>query len=164
VFAVADEDVLRPLLVRHGRAAGLSAPVGWRDLPRGLTEARKAAERTRPGRPVVGFEALADEGLLGFLDAAGAEPVARRVLAPVLDSEDPDHRALLATAAVWLEHNGAWEPAAKELHVHRHTLRSRLATLERLLDLDLGRFADRAELWTALQLVQQRGQDPPHRT
>jgi PucR family transcriptional regulator, purine catabolism regulatory protein len=37
--------------------------------------------------------------------------------------------------------------------VHRHTLRHRIAAVERLLSLDLSQFADRAELWAALQLA-----------
>jgi len=146
-------DALAAILGRHAAGAGVSAPVGWKELSRGLDEARRAARRVRPGRACVPFEDLADEGLLGFLDVSGAEPVARRLLAPVLDSANPDHGDLLRMAAVWLEHQGAWDPAARELHVHRHTLRNRLQVLEGLLGLDLSRFSDRAELWSAIQLV-----------
>jgi hypothetical protein len=55
--------------------------------------------------------------------------------------------------AVWLSHNGAWDPSARELDVHRHRLRHRVSVIERLLGLDLSQFADRAELWAALQLA-----------
>lgn len=138
-------------------AAGFSTPTGWEELRRGLTEAERAAARCRDGRAIVMFEDLAQDGILGLVDAEGAEVVAHSILRPVLDSERADHRALLHTAAVWLAHNGAWEPAARALDVHRHTLRNRLQTLERLLGLDLTRFEDRLELWTALQFADYPG-------
>jgi sugar diacid utilization regulator len=60
---------------------------------------------------------------------------------------------LTNAVAVWLSHNGAGDPSARELDVHRHTLRHRIAAVERLLGLDLSQFADRAELWAPLQLA-----------
>ena len=65
---------------------------------------------------------------------------------------------LIESATAWLENNGAWDRAAKQLGVHRHTLRNRITTLEKMLALDLDRFGDRAELWAALQLD---GDGPP---
>ena len=68
---------------------------------------------------------------------------------------------LISTLRVWLTHNCAWDPAARQLGVHRHTLRNRIALLERLLRVDLGRFPDRAELWAALELSEAgRDRDP----
>lgn len=153
----ADASALTDLLASHGAEAGLSGPIDWSVLHRGIAEAQKAGLRTLPTRPVVLFESLAEQGVLGLLDTADAEPVARRMLEPLLQSPDPDHRFLLHTAAVWIEHNGAWDPAARVLSIHRHTLRNRLQTVERMLPLDLSRFADRAELWTALQYVDYPG-------
>jgi purine catabolism regulator len=163
VVPVGDTALLTEVLAAHEAEAGVSAPVEWASLQRGIAEAHKAGARTLPTRPVVSFESLAEEGVLGLLDTAGAEPVARRMLAPLLESDNPDHRALLRTAAVWIEHNGAWDPAARELNIHRHTLRNRLQSVERLLALDLSRFADRAELWTALQHVDYPGRPVPGR-
>jgi purine catabolism regulator len=37
--------------------------------------------------------------------------------------------------------------------VHRHTVRTRLALVERELGRDLGAFATRAELWAALRVL-----------
>jgi purine catabolism regulator len=37
--------------------------------------------------------------------------------------------------------------------VHRHTVRARVAAAERALDVDLGTFAARAEVWAALRLT-----------
>jgi purine catabolism regulator len=152
-----DVDTLIELLSAHGAEAGISAAIEWSDLQRGMTEAARASQRTLPSRPVVMFESLAQVGVLGLLSTVDPEPVARRMLAPITDSANPDHKMLLHSAAVWLEHNGAWDPAARALSVHRHTLRNRLRAVEELLAVDLSRFADRAELWAALQYADYPG-------
>lgn len=152
-----DAELVTTLLEKHQQHAGISAPITWDEITRGLAEARRALQRTTSGRPILTFETLVDEGIVAFLDAAGVQPLARRRLRPVSESTNPDHRALLKTLEVWLDHNGAWEPAARELSIHRHTLRNRLQTLEKMLDVDLAKFSDRAELWSALQFVDYPG-------
>lgn len=141
------------VLTNHELGGGVSSSLAWDQLRRGLTEADRAAARRRDRRAIASFDELAADGILGMLDAASGGAVAARLLRPILESERSDHRALLPTAAVWLDHNGAWEPAARALGVHRHTLRNRLQALEQLLDLDLTRFEDRVELWAALQFL-----------
>ncbi|PPH92025.1 PucR family transcriptional regulator [Rathayibacter sp. AY1D5] len=151
LVAVAAADGLEPLtavLERHGESAGASALIAWSDLDRGLEEARRAAERTGDGT-VVRFEDVAAEGMIGLLAAAGAAPLARRMLSPLLT---PEGAVLLESARVWLRRNGAWEPAARDLGVHRHTLRNRITAVERALGLDLDDVSARTELWTALRL------------
>jgi purine catabolism regulator len=139
---------------RHEISSGTSAPVSWAELARGLAEARRALAVTTADRPSVSFAELSGAGVLGFLARAGAEDVAARVLEPLTASGRGDVELLLTSAATWLDANGAWDPAAKALGVHRHTLRARLATVQQLLGLDLDRFADRAELWAALTLAE----------
>lgn len=144
-------DAVRELLGRHEVTAGASAPVAWSDLSRGVVEAGRAALRATSDRPFVHFDRLAQEGMLGLLESAGAEPVALRMLDPLLSTADG--RSQLESIRVWLRYNAAWDPASAELGVHRHTLRNRVHAVERALALDLDTFADRAELWTALQFV-----------
>ncbi|WP_166426794.1 PucR family transcriptional regulator [Labedella populi] len=141
------------VLARRGVPVGLSAPIGWNDLSRGLAEARQAATRATTDRPVVRFEGLAEEGMLGLLQASGAETLARRFLAPLLALPVAERELAVRTATVWLEHNGAWDPPAKELGIHRQTLRNRISSLESLLGIDLGAFSARSELWTSLRLL-----------
>jgi PucR family transcriptional regulator, purine catabolism regulatory protein len=81
--------------------------------------------------------------------------VARHILLPLNARPIAEREMLISAVTVWLGHNGAWDPAARELAVHRHTLRHRVSTVEKLLGLDLEQFADRAELWAALQLARQ---------
>ena len=56
---------------------------------------------------------------------------------------------------MWLAHHGQTSAAASELGVHRHTLRSRIATAAHLLQRDLDAPDSRAEIWTALRLTSQ---------
>ena len=134
-----------------GFSAGASAPGGWPELPRLLSEARKATERSTPTRPLVRFEELATTGMLGALEAADGRVTARRVLQPLL--EHGEQGLLLETLAAWTEGNCAWDPVAKSLGIHRHTLRSRVSTAEQLLGVDLQTFAGRAEVWAAMRLL-----------
>lgn len=146
-------DESRALLRRHGLRAGTSGPVRWNELPRALAEAEHAGRAVSREHPFISFERLADRGMQGLLAASGGEAVARRILQPLLDLPARDRDALAETLRVWLEHNGAWDPAARQLGIHRHTLRNRVASADTLLGLDLEQFAARAELWSALQLV-----------
>ena len=126
--------------------------MGWPDLAVAYGEAQRTAARADAGRPFVRFEELLDEGMLGLLESSGGAAVARRMLQPLLDRPPRERALLLQTTQTWLEHNCAWDPAARKLGVHRHTLRNRIDTVEQLLGIDLGRFGDRAELWAAIRL------------
>ncbi len=144
---------VRKLLQSNGLTAGCSTPVTWGALSVGLDEAHRAATRAHEGRPFVRFDDLVGDGILGLLETSGGASVARRLLQPLLEAPPEQRDILLETLRAWMDHNCAWDPAARELGIHRHTLRNRVTAVERLLGLDLERFADRAELWAALELV-----------
>jgi PucR family transcriptional regulator, purine catabolism regulatory protein len=147
-----DTTALRKLWQRERLPAGCSTSVSWDNLPVALTEATRAAARASRERLFVRFEELVNDGMLGTLEAAGGAAVAHRMLQPLRERSDDEQKLLLSSIEVWLAHNCAWDPAAKQLGIHRHTLRNRIAMIERLLGLDLDRFDDRAELWAAVQL------------
>ena len=54
---------------------------------------------------------------------------------------------------MWLDEDCSHEASAQSLGVHRHTVRTRLALIERVLSRDLSSFATRAELWAALRAL-----------
>jgi len=58
---------------------------------------------------------------------------------------------LLRSLEVFIEHNGNWERAAREIPCHRHTLRYRVRKVEELTGRDLSRATDRIEFWLALR-------------
>lgn len=137
---------VRTALRTYGAHAGFSSPTRWSGFEEATAQARSALRRSTAKQPFVDFESVAATGLLGHLEATGADQVARTLLAP-LDDES------LTTLRIWLEHNGSWDPTAKALGVHRHTVRARIDSAGVLLGMDLNTFAARAEVWNALQLV-----------
>jgi len=151
ILVAHDDEVVPGMLGRHRLLAGASAPVEWRELRRALGEGRRSLGLSGPERPFVRFDDVSSAGMFGLLERAGATEVARRTLEPLTASGRPDAQLLLVSAATWLHFNGGWDPAARRLQVHRHTLRARLTLVEEALSLDLSRFGDRAELWAALR-------------
>jgi purine catabolism regulator len=141
------EESVRRMLDARAARAGVSETVGWAALDIGLSQAARALDAAGDGE-VGEFAELAARSFLGLFDAAAVANVARVRLDEVLGR--PDGEELLEQAAVWLRHNGQWDPAARELGLHRHSLKARIAALGAALDLDLEAFADRAELWALL--------------
>jgi PucR family transcriptional regulator, purine catabolism regulatory protein len=86
-------------------------------------------------------------GIRGFEDFAGRLELPDGFADALLRPLDDETRA---TLKVWLAHHGAWDPAAAELGVHRHTLRNRVRKAEQALGRSLDSPGLRAELWLAL--------------
>lgn len=128
---------------------GASEPHDWVNLPRARAQAEQAAADGSAGS-VTDFSAIASRGVLSLLTGPAAREVARSVLTPLTVHDRANASGLVDTLRVWLANNGEYEATARELGVHRHTLRARIATIERLLGRDLTSFATRAELWAAL--------------
>ena len=73
------------------------------------------------------------------------------LLDPIERTEGEYGGELLRSLEAYIEHNGNWERAARELYCHRHTLRYRIRKIEELTGRDLSRATDRIELWLALR-------------
>ena len=99
----------------------MSRPVGWADLVAALHETRDALDSAASDAGVIELETSA---ILGLLSRDEIETLARERLAPLLTAPDgADLRRVLET---WLRHNAAWDPAARELGMHRHTLKAQV--------------------------------------
>ena len=146
-----EESLAGPFFDRHGLRVGVSGPVARTEVRRGLTEAARALGHTAPARPRVRFDDLAAMGMLTFLETAGGTGVAERLLEPLRG--DAKGAELLRVAAVWLRHLGQWDPAARELGIHRQTLRARIDAVGDALALDLDSVEGRTELWAAMTLT-----------
>jgi purine catabolism regulator len=130
---------------------GVSDPVALTDADQALIQAEQAlsAARRQTGEGVVLRHGdLPGQGLLGLLDPQVAEGFATTLLAPLI-AYDP---SLIDSLRAYLDANGQGESAARELGVHRHTLRHRMRRVSELLDRDLDDPAVRAELWIALSV------------
>jgi PucR family transcriptional regulator, purine catabolism regulatory protein len=123
----------------------LSRPIGWADLGVALHECGEALDDASTDARVIELESSA---ILGLLSHADVEGLARERLAPLLAAPDgADLRWVLQT---WLRHNAAWDPAARDLGMHRHTLKAQVRRAGSLVRLDLDTFEAKAELWALL--------------
>ncbi len=130
---------------------GVAEPAGYDAFSTAAAQARLARDRGT-GR-VARFADLARAGVLSVSPSPEARTIAEAALAPLVENDRVHGTALLETLRAWLENDCAHEACARALGVHRHTVRARIAAAERVLGVDLGSFAARAELWAALQLT-----------
>ena len=89
--------------------------------------------------------------LLALQDDEALRLYAENLLSPI-DSTDGEYGGeLLRSLEAFIEQNGQWERAARELYCHRHTLRYRIRRVAERTGRDLSRAHDRIELWLALR-------------
>lgn len=145
---------LSGLLFDHAASVGTSSNVLYGALSRGVAEAERALRyAVQTGRTTVAFQELLDRGVLGLLQGEQLDTVARGILRILHEHDTAKGADLLRTLRVWMGNECAWDTTARELGIHRHTLRNRVHQAGRLLDLDLDVLRDRLELWAALQLM-----------
>lgn len=138
--------------IAPGTPIGLGAPVAVASLPVSLTQARSlvgASERL--GRPVDAREGRTVELLIGLGEPRLLRGFADAVLAPIDQLEERERVELMRTLEEWLRVNGAWDPAAARLSVHRNTVRNRIDRIATLSGRRLDDGEDRMELWLALK-------------
>ncbi len=73
------------------------------------------------------------------------------VLGPIERGDEEYGGELVRSLEAFIEQNGQWERAAREVYCHRHTLRYRMRKVEELTGRDLSRAHDRIEFWLALR-------------
>jgi purine catabolism regulator len=140
---------------REVRAA-VSRATAIESLRRAFHEARCALEATAMSNgsapDVASHEDLgAFTLLLSVQDDEALRTYADNLLAPIEDGEGEYGPELLRSLEAFIERNGQWERAARDLYCHRHTLRYRIKRVEELTGRDLGQAQDRIELWLALR-------------
>jgi len=145
------------LAAEHGQlraAASRPAPVG--SLRRTFHEARCALEAAALANgaspPVASYRDLgAFQLLLSLQDDDALRLYCDSVLGPLEDGSGEYGDELIRSLEVFIEQNGQWERAARELYCHRHTLRYRIRRVEQLTGRDLSTARDRIEFWLALR-------------
>ena len=146
------------LAAEHGElraAASPAAPVGVAaaHLPRGALRARGGGARQRrgaAGRLLPRPRRLPAAALApGRRGAAALLRQRARARSRTASGEYGDE--LLRSLEAFIEQNGQWEKAARELYCHRHTLRYRIRRVEQLTGRDLSSARDRIEFWLALR-------------
>jgi PucR family transcriptional regulator, purine catabolism regulatory protein len=133
--------------------AGGGSLVPFDRLLQGVREARYALHLCRAdGRMYAEFADLGTyQLLLSLQDPDALRTFADSVLT-ALDEYDRAHGTeLVVSLRAFLERNARWEAAAKDLYVHRHTLRYRMRKIEDLTGRNLSSARDRMELFLALR-------------
>lgn len=152
--AHSDPAALAEAVAAH--ASGRPAGIGAATSPETLAVSAMQARSLLPISAQLGRVVSASEGeTVSLLLSLGPPEVVRgfadAVLAP-LDHLDPrDRLELLRTLDQWLRVNGAWEPAALRLSLHRNTVRNRVDRIAALTGRRLDDGEDRMELWLALK-------------
>jgi purine catabolism regulator len=150
-------DARQALAAIHGPVrAAASRASEVEQVRRGFHEARCALEATAmldgDVPEVASFRDLgAFTVLLSAQDDEALRLYCESVLSPIeaTDSEYGDE--LLRSLEAFIENNGQWERAARQIYCHRHTLRYRIRRIEELTGRDLSRAHDRIEFWLALR-------------
>ena len=89
--------------------------------------------------------------LLSLQDDEALRLYCDSVLGPLEDGGGEYGDELIRSLEAFIEQNGQWEKAARELFCHRHTLRYRIRRVEELTGRDLSSARDRIEFWLALR-------------
>ncbi|GAA4819398.1 helix-turn-helix domain-containing protein [Nocardioides caeni] len=133
---------------------GLSDPVDrLTDIPLARQQARVALAAATPGSTEVVRYGERPLAVLLASSLEQSELLVGAVLAPVLAMAPEDRAVIVDTARAWLAAGGSTSAAARELHVHRNTVRYRIRRLEEVTGRDLARPVDAAELYVALECL-----------
>jgi PucR family transcriptional regulator, purine catabolism regulatory protein len=141
----------------HGELrAAASRPAAVGSLRRSFHEARCALEAAALANgnspPVASYRDLgAFQLLLSLQDDEALRLYCDSVLGPLEDASGEYGDELIRSLEAYIEQNGQWEKAARELYCHRHTLRYRIRRVEQLTGRDLSSARDRIEFWLALR-------------
>jgi hypothetical protein len=147
-------EALRATLAERDLSAALGPMVPSAEAAHSFRRARTGLELGRRGVPGSGELLICSEHLLELLlleDAELTRELAERNLT-VLEGQSPGSRERLTrTLEAWLRNQGDVPAIAAELHVHRQTVRYRLARLRELFGAQLDDPERRLELELALR-------------
>jgi PucR family transcriptional regulator, purine catabolism regulatory protein len=143
--------------------AGRVAPAG--ELRRAFHEARCALEAralagggdasTNGGGGSALLATYRDLGsfqlLLSLQDDDALRLFCDSILSPIEEGEGAYGGELMRSLESFIECNGQWEKAARQLYCHRHTLRYRIRRVEELTGRSLDSARDRIDFWLALR-------------
>jgi purine catabolism regulator len=133
-FGIADAGTLSAATGAAGIAMAISDPMLLSEVRPALAQLRRAVLAA----PLGGI-------------SAGSSQLDPRVAAWVQALTDYSRADLISTVTTYLRHRGQWEPAARELGVHRNSLRHRMTIVATLLEADVNDPDVAANLWLALR-------------
>jgi len=154
---------LKTFLLDHAVAAGVSAAGDIAHLTTLLAQARHALSRgLAEGGGITEFAEVSDSAFLEIVSGQPMIDLAHARLDALLD--DAHGCESLEDTFVWLAHRGGWDSAAKQLGIHRHSLKLRVEAVAQSLSMSLDSFSDRAQLWSMLQSLDFGARQPRARS
>ncbi|MFI5882926.1 PucR family transcriptional regulator [Streptomyces sp. NPDC051554] len=142
-----------------GWVLGFSTPAPASDLAHADVRAGRALQRAIAAQVPAVVDTRDPLTVHGIVPSTEARDLARTRFAPLDGAASPGAFVLLDTLRTWLTLHGSWDRTAAALHVHRNTVRHRLARIAELLDVDLQAPGVRMELWFALHWLPDEDQD-----
>ncbi|HMJ02164.1 MAG TPA: helix-turn-helix domain-containing protein [Conexibacter sp.] len=139
-----------------GAGAAASDLAGLRRSLAGAIGAVRVVSRQPGGGVGTHLEAQSHEFILGVIDGELLGVFEHAVLGAVERWDAAHGSDLVETVETFLEEGARWRSTAARLHVHTNTLRYRLRRVEELTGRDLGKTADRVDLYLALQARSRR--------
>lgn len=141
-----------------------AAALGWRlaisrarglaDLPHAMHEAEELSRTARRlGRHIAGHDPMELSRvwpLAAIIDPTLSSTAASLWLAPLDGADYAEERAILAA---WLRRHGSWDRTARDLGLHRNTVRRLVASAGKQLGRDLEDPIERARLLLALAVT-----------
>lgn len=88
-----------------------------------------------------------------LLPAAAGKELAEGTLAPLLELPEDRRDLYLEVLRGWLDANGSWDQASRNIDLHRNSVRRHIAAIGEILGLDLNRAEVRHELFLALNFL-----------
>lgn len=142
--------LLDPVTCAIGIGSCCEAPS---DFPRSFAEAKRALNVRLHSAAPAGASAYDELGFYRLIDAAHAagavEDFVTEWLGTLLDYDEAKKSQLVFTLSEHLESGGNYDDSAKALHIHRSTLRYRLARISELTGYDLRNVDTRFNLHAA---------------
>ncbi|WP_159611238.1 PucR family transcriptional regulator [Glutamicibacter sp. JC586] len=96
---------------------------------------------------------LVSHSFLSLLPMQAGKQLARQSLAPILDLPEVRRDLYLEVLRGWLDANGSWDQASKNIDLHRNSVRRHIASIGEVLNKDLNRADVRQELYLALTFL-----------
>jgi sugar diacid utilization regulator len=145
---------LSELLGRATNAIGIGSRCQTpSDFPKSFAEAQRALNVRLHSAAPAGASAYDELGFYRLIDAAhgagAVEDFIREWLGALLDYDTNKKSQLVYTLSEYLESGGNYDESAKALHIHRSTLRYRLARIGELTGYDLRKVDTRFNLHAA---------------
>ena len=120
----------------------------WR---RGRWRATRAATARGPPLLATYRDLGSFQLLLSLQDDDALRLFCDSILSPIEEGEGAYGGELMRSLESFIECNGQWEKAARQLYCHRHTLRYRIRRVEELTGRSLDSARDRIDFWLALR-------------